>query len=59
MAEQHPYNPPRKSKPRAAAGLQQTLHSHSMCARLLPGSVPKGYAAVACVGLLSLWTKAK
>lgn len=59
MIEQHRYHPPRKSKPRAAAGLQQTLQNHPMCARLLPGSVPKGYATVACVGLLSLWTKAK
>jgi hypothetical protein len=42
MIEQHRYHPPRKSKPRAAAGLQQTLHRHPVCARLLPGTDLKG-----------------
>jgi hypothetical protein len=59
MIEQHRYHPPRKSKPRAAAGLQQTLHNHPVCARLLPSAVLKNYATAACVGFFSLWTKAK
>jgi hypothetical protein len=42
MTEQHPYHPPRKSKPFAAAGLQQTLHNHPVGARLLLGADLKG-----------------
>jgi hypothetical protein len=42
MIEQHRYHPPRKSKPRAAADLQQTLHNHPVFARLLLGTDLKG-----------------
>ena len=59
MIEQHYYHPPWKSKPRAAAGLKQTLNDQPVRARLLPGAVLYGYATRACVGFLSLWTKAK
>jgi hypothetical protein len=59
MIEQHRYHPRRKSKPRAAAGLQKTLQDRSVCARLLLATDLKGYAIAACVGFLSLWTKAK
>jgi hypothetical protein len=42
MIEQHRYHPAPKSEPRAAAGLQQALHNHPVCARLLLGTDLKG-----------------
>jgi hypothetical protein len=59
MIEQHRYHSPRKSKPRAAACPQKTLQDRSVCAHLLLAIDLKGYVTAACVGILSLWTKAK
>ena len=59
MTKQHRCHAPRKSEPCATARRQQSFHDHPVCARLLPGAVLKDYATAACVGLFSLWTKAK